>query len=61
MTVAPRLGMLTGSSVKFDAVDVPGGEQRVASLQNENESSNFLMRPTGTLKRLRPVVLEFSD
>ena len=57
MTVAPRLGMLTGangervkadlsfltgSSVMFDAVYVPGGEASVAALRNENESANFL-------------------
>ncbi|HBB95013.1 MAG TPA: catalase HPII [Blastocatellia bacterium] len=57
MTVAPRLGMitgangeqikadlsfLTGSSVVFDAFYVPGGEESIAALQNENESSNFL-------------------
>jgi catalase len=57
MTVAPRLGMLTGangepvkadlsfltgSSVMFDAVYVPGGEASVAALQNENEAANFL-------------------
>jgi len=57
MTVAPRLGMLTGangeqikadlsfltgSSVVFDAVYVPGGEESIAALKNENEASNFL-------------------
>jgi catalase len=57
MTVAPRLGMLTGangeqvkadlsfltgSSVMFDAIYVPGGEESVAALKNENESANFL-------------------
>lgn len=58
MTVAPRLGMLTGttgeqikadlsfltgSSVVFDAVYVPGGEESVAALKKENESTNFLI------------------
>ena len=57
MTVAPRLGVLTGangeqvkadfsfltgSSVLFDAVYVPGGEASVAALKNENEAANFL-------------------
>ena len=57
MTVAPRLGtltgangeqikadlsFLTGSSVMFDAVYVPGGEQSVAALKKESESANFL-------------------
>lgn len=57
MTVAPRLGMLTGangeqvkadfsfltgSSVLFDAVYVPGGEASVASLKQEDEAANFL-------------------
>jgi catalase len=57
MTVAPRLGVLTGangeqikadmsfltgSSVVFDAVYVPGGEASVAALKNESESANFL-------------------
>jgi catalase len=57
MTVAPRLGtltgtegeqvkadlsFLTGSSVMFDAVYVPGGEESVAALRNEQEPSNFL-------------------
>jgi catalase len=57
MTVAPRLGMLsgangeqvkadlsflTGSSVMFDAVYVPGGDESIAALKNQNESANFL-------------------
>ena len=57
LTVAPRLGMLTGangeqikadlsfltgSSVMFDAVYVPGGEESIAALKKENESANFL-------------------
>lgn len=57
MTVAPRLGtltgangeqikadlsFLTGSSVMFDAVYVPGGEESVAALKKESESENFL-------------------
>jgi len=57
MTVAPRLGVLigkngaeakadlsflTGSSVLFDAVYVPGGEESVKSLKAEPESINFL-------------------
>jgi catalase len=57
MTVAPRLGtltgangeevkadfsFLTGSSVLFDAVYVPGGERSVASLKKEPEAANFL-------------------
>ena len=56
MTVAPRLGMLsgangaevkadfsflTGSSVLFDAVYVPGGDASVAALQNET-AANFV-------------------
>jgi catalase len=36
------LSFLTGSSVVFDAVYVPGGEKSVASLKNENEPANFL-------------------
>ncbi|HET6850949.1 MAG TPA: catalase-related domain-containing protein, partial [Pyrinomonadaceae bacterium] len=57
MTVAPRLGvltgvagdslnadcsLLTGASVLFDAVYVPDGEASVAALQAEHESLNFL-------------------
>jgi catalase len=57
MTVAPKLGMLTGAngeqvkadlsfltgtSVVFDAVYVPGREENLAALQNENEAANFL-------------------
>jgi catalase len=57
MTVAPRLGVLTGadgeeckadfsfltgSSVLFDAVYVPGGDASVASLKGEPEAINFL-------------------
>jgi catalase len=57
MTVAPRLGMvagangeavkadfsfLTGTSVVFDAVYVPGGEASVAALKNEPEAANFV-------------------
>lgn len=57
MTVAPRLGMLTGangeqvkadfsfltgSSVLFDAVYVPGGDASVASLKRETEAANFV-------------------
>jgi catalase len=56
-TVAPRLGVLTGangeiakadfsfltgSSVLFDAVYVPGGEASVTSLKAEPEAANFL-------------------
>ncbi len=57
MTVAPRLGMitgakgsevkadlsfLTGSSVLFDAVYVPGGDASVASLKNESAAAAFV-------------------
>jgi catalase len=57
MTVAPRLGVLTGaggeqikadfsfltgSSVLFDAVYVPGGEVSVETLKMEPEAVNFL-------------------
>jgi catalase len=57
MTVAPRLGMLTGangeeikadlsfltgSSVLFDAVFVPGGDASVAALKQEAEAANFV-------------------
>jgi catalase len=57
MTVAPRLGTLTGAngqqvkadfsfltaaSVLFDAVYVPGGEASVAALKNEVEAATFL-------------------
>jgi catalase len=57
MTVAPRLGtltgaegtvikadfsFLTGSSVLFDAIYVPGGDASVASLKAELEAANFL-------------------
>ncbi|HET6670054.1 MAG TPA: catalase [Pyrinomonadaceae bacterium] len=57
MTVAPRLGVITGaggeqckadfsfltaSSVLFDAVYVPGGDASVAALKNEPEASNFV-------------------
>jgi len=57
LTVAPRLGVLTGingttikadcsfltgSSVLFDAVYVPGGEASVAALKAEPEAANFL-------------------
>ncbi len=57
MTVAPRLGMvtgvggeavkadfsfLTGTSVVFDAVYVPGGDASVAALKNEPEAANFV-------------------
>ncbi len=57
VTVAPRLGVLTGangetakadssfltaSSVLFDAVFVPGGEASVAALKAEAEAANFL-------------------
>src|SRR5262249_1435718 len=56
-TVAPRLGVLTGaygdtanadfslmtgSSVLFDAVYVPDGEESVAALKREEEALNFL-------------------
>lgn len=58
LTVAPRLGVLTGangekvkadfsfltgSSVLFDAVYVPGGEASLASLKSEAEATEFLM------------------
>jgi catalase len=58
MTVAPHLGVLTGSngevvkadfslltasSVLFDAVFVPGGEESIKSLLQENESANFVL------------------
>ena len=33
---------LTGSSVLFDAVYVPGGEASIAALKNEPEPTNFL-------------------
>jgi catalase len=57
MTVAPHLGVLigangetinadcsflTGASVLFDAVYVPGGEDSVAALQLEKEASTFI-------------------
>ena len=57
MTVAPRLGVLTGvegdtlnadftfltgASVLFDACFVPNGQASVAALQNEPEAANFL-------------------
>jgi catalase len=57
MTVAPRLGMLMGingeqikadfsfltaSSVLFDAVYVPGGEESVAALRDVPEAADFL-------------------
>ncbi len=57
MTIAPRLGILTaangeavkadfsfltGSSVLFNAVYVPGGDASVASLRQEPEAANFL-------------------
>jgi catalase len=57
LTVAPRLGMITGddgeqvkadfsfltaSSVLFDAVYVPGGEASVAALENEDDAVNFI-------------------
>jgi catalase len=57
MTVAPRLGLLTGAngealnadysfltgaSVLFDAVYIPGGETSIAALQAETEALNFL-------------------
>ena len=57
MTVAPRLGVLTGangdeckadfsfltgSSVLFDAVYVPGGDASVAALEGEIEARNFV-------------------
>jgi catalase len=57
MTVAPRLGVLTGasgttikadfsfltgSSVLFDAVYVPDGEASVTSLKAESDAANFL-------------------
>ena len=56
-TVAPRLGMLTGAngevvkadfsfltgaSVLFDAVYVPGGDASVEALKSEDEATNFL-------------------
>ncbi|HEV7745189.1 MAG TPA: hypothetical protein VGO56_09360 [Pyrinomonadaceae bacterium] len=74
MTVAPRLGtltgangelvkadlsFLTGSSVMFDAVFVPGGEASVAALQNENEPSNFLNEAYRHCKTIA-AALEFS-
>lgn len=40
--VKADLSFLTGSSVMFDAVYVPGGEESVAALRNENEPANFL-------------------
>ncbi len=58
MTVAPHLGMLIGqdgeavkadfslltaSSVLFDAVYVPDGQASIASLLEENESTNFVL------------------
>jgi catalase len=57
VTVAPRLGVLTGaggeeckadfsfltgSSVLFDAVYVPGGDASVAALEGEIEAGNFV-------------------
>jgi len=57
MTVAPRLGVLTGangeeckadfsfltgSSVLFDAVYIPGGEASVTALKSEDEALNFV-------------------
>ena len=58
MTVAPHLGvligqngeavkadfsLLTASSVLFDAVYVPDGQESIASLLQENESTNFVL------------------
>ncbi|HEX7332122.1 MAG TPA: catalase, partial [Pyrinomonadaceae bacterium] len=58
MTVAPHLGvlmgqngetvkadfsLLTASSVLFDAVYVPDGKESIASLLQENESTNFVL------------------
>jgi catalase len=66
-TVAPRLGVLTGasgemvkadfsfltgSSVLFDAVYVPGGEASVASLKSEVEAINFL---TEAYRHCKPI------
>jgi catalase len=57
MTVAPRLGVLTGangeeckadfsfltgSSVLFDAVYIPGGDASVTALKGEDEALNFV-------------------
>ncbi|HEU4478583.1 MAG TPA: DJ-1/PfpI family protein, partial [Pyrinomonadaceae bacterium] len=57
MTVAPRLGVLTGaggeqckadfsfltaSSVLFDAVYIPGGDESASALKGEPEASNFV-------------------
>lgn len=57
MTVAPRLGVLTGangeeckadfsfltgSSVLFDAVYIPGGDASVTALKSEDEALNFV-------------------
>jgi catalase len=57
LTVAPRLGVLkgangeeckadfsflTGSSVLFDALYIPGGDASVAALQAESDASNFV-------------------
>jgi catalase len=66
-TVSPRLGMLTGtngeiikadfsfltgSSVLFDAVYVPGGEASVTSLKSEPEAVNFLLE---AFKHCKPI------
>ena len=69
-TVAPRLGMvtggdgvqlkadfsfLTGSSVVFDAVFVPGGDRkRERAFKQETESANFLPKLTSTARQSRP-------
>ena len=57
MTVAPRLGVLTGangeeckadfsfltgSSVLFDAVYIPGGDASIAALKSEDDAVNFV-------------------
>jgi catalase len=40
--VKADFSFLTGSSVLFDAVYVPGGDASVASLKKEAEAANFL-------------------
>ena len=67
VTIAPRLGVLTGakgdeckadfsfltgSSVLFDAVYIPGGSGSVAALQAEPEASNFVSEAYGHCKAI---------
>ena len=67
VTIAPRLGVLTGakgeeykadfsfltgSSVLFDAVYIPGGDASVAALQGETEASDFVNEAYGHCKAI---------